>query len=146
MCSVVFLAFPLKLPIHNSLSVAPKLPISLSSAENCRKFRKTSTSQVCVLNEVSMFHNSPLSLVCSGFSSLCKRYSESRNCLSKGLFTRSLNSHSTKKLRQFTASSSYVAFTVGSLIDALPISASPSDATWTLKQVNCIDKWYQEEM
>ena len=34
MCLVVFLALTLKLPIQTSLSVAPTLPVSLSSAEN----------------------------------------------------------------------------------------------------------------
>ena len=43
--SVVFPALTLKLPIQISLSVAPKLPVSLSSAENCHKFRKRSTPQ-----------------------------------------------------------------------------------------------------
>ena len=45
LCSVVFHALTLKLPIQTSLSVAPKIPVSLSSAENCHKFRKTSTPQ-----------------------------------------------------------------------------------------------------
>ena len=40
-CSVVFLAFALKLPIQTSLSVVPELPVCLRSGE---KFRKTSTS------------------------------------------------------------------------------------------------------
>ena len=44
LCSVVFLAFALKLPIQTSLSVAPKLPVCLHSGEKCEKFRKTSTS------------------------------------------------------------------------------------------------------
>ena len=44
LCSVVFHVL---MPIQTSLSVAPKLPVSLSSAENCHKFRKTSTSQGC---------------------------------------------------------------------------------------------------
>ena len=43
LCSVVFLAFTLRFPIQISLSVAPKLPVSLSSTENCHKFMKTST-------------------------------------------------------------------------------------------------------
>ena len=46
LCSVVFRALTSKLPNQTSLSVAPKLPVSLSSAENCHKFRKTSTPQV----------------------------------------------------------------------------------------------------
>ena len=41
LCSVVFHAFTLKLPIQTSLSVVPKLPVSLRSGEN---FSKTSTS------------------------------------------------------------------------------------------------------
>ena len=40
-----FLAFTLKLPIQTSLSVAPKLPVSLCSAKNCPNFSKTSTPQ-----------------------------------------------------------------------------------------------------
>ena len=46
LCSVVFRALTLKLPIQTSLSVAPNFPVSLSSAENCHKFPKTSTPQV----------------------------------------------------------------------------------------------------
>ena len=45
MCSVVFHALTLKLPIQTSLSVAPELPVSLSSHEKCLNFRKTSTPQ-----------------------------------------------------------------------------------------------------
>ena len=45
MCSVVFHALTLKLPIQTLLSVAPKLPVSLSSHEKCLNFRKTSTTQ-----------------------------------------------------------------------------------------------------
>ena len=45
LCSVVFDALTLKLLIQSSLSVAPKSLVSLSSAENCHKFRKTSTPQ-----------------------------------------------------------------------------------------------------
>ena len=43
LCSVVFHALTLKLPIQISLFVAPKLPVPLSSAENSNKFKKTST-------------------------------------------------------------------------------------------------------
>ena len=43
LCSVVFLTLILRLPIVTSLSVAPKLQVSFSSAENCHKFKKTST-------------------------------------------------------------------------------------------------------
>ena len=46
LCSVVFHALTLKLPIQTSLSVAPKLPVSLHSGENCANFSKTSTAQV----------------------------------------------------------------------------------------------------
>ena len=42
LCSIVFLAFTLKLSIQTSLSVAPELSISLSSHEKCQNFRKTS--------------------------------------------------------------------------------------------------------
>ena len=42
LCSVVFHALTLKLPIQTSLSVAPELPVSLSSHEKCEHFRKTS--------------------------------------------------------------------------------------------------------
>ena len=37
LCSVVFLALTLKLPIQTSLS----LPVCVRSGENCQKFRKT---------------------------------------------------------------------------------------------------------
>ena len=47
LCSVDFLALILNLSIQTSLSVAPKLPVSLSSHEKCGKFWKTSTLQVC---------------------------------------------------------------------------------------------------
>ena len=43
LCSVVFHALTLKLPIQTSLSVVPKLPVPLRSSENCPNFRKTST-------------------------------------------------------------------------------------------------------
>ena len=46
LCSVVFLAFALKFPIQTSLSVAPKLPVSLRSGEKCEKLKKTSTPLV----------------------------------------------------------------------------------------------------
>ena len=45
MCSVVFLALTLKLPIQTSPSVAPELPVSLRSGEKCPNFSKTSTLQ-----------------------------------------------------------------------------------------------------
>ena len=45
LCSVVFRALTLKLPIQTSLSVTPELPVSLNSAENCHELRKTSTPQ-----------------------------------------------------------------------------------------------------
>ena len=48
LCSVVFHALTLKLPIQSPLSVAPKLPVSLSSNEKCPNFRKTSTPLVSV--------------------------------------------------------------------------------------------------
>ena len=37
LCSVLFRTLTLKLPIQTSLSVAHKLTVSLSSAENCQK-------------------------------------------------------------------------------------------------------------
>ena len=43
MCSVVFLAFTLKLRIQTSLSVAPKLTVSACSNGKCGKLSKTST-------------------------------------------------------------------------------------------------------
>ena len=43
LCSVVFHAFALRLPIQTPLSVVPKLPVSLRSHEKCPNFRKTST-------------------------------------------------------------------------------------------------------
>ena len=46
MCLVVFLTLSLKFPIQNSLSVAPKLPVSLCSCEKYENFRKTSTRLV----------------------------------------------------------------------------------------------------
>ena len=45
LCSVVFLALTLKLPIQTSLSVSPELQVSLNPHEKCPNFRKTSTSQ-----------------------------------------------------------------------------------------------------
>ena len=45
LCSIIFFAFALRLPIQTSLSVAPKLQVSLCSGGNCQKIRKTSTSQ-----------------------------------------------------------------------------------------------------
>ena len=45
LCLVVFLTLTLNFSIQTPLSVAPKLQASLSSAEKCEKFRKTSTSQ-----------------------------------------------------------------------------------------------------
>ena len=42
----IFHALTLKFPIQTSLSVAPKLPISLSSHEKCSNFGKTGTPQV----------------------------------------------------------------------------------------------------
>ena len=50
LCSVVFLAFTLKLPIQTSLSVAPKLQVCVHSGEKSQKFKKTSTSQVSTAN------------------------------------------------------------------------------------------------
>ena len=46
LCSVVFHALALKLPIQTSFSVAPKLPVSLRSGEDCPRFRKTSTPRI----------------------------------------------------------------------------------------------------
>ena len=43
LCSVVFHALTLKLPIQTSLSVAPKLQVCVRSGEKCQKFWKTST-------------------------------------------------------------------------------------------------------
>ena len=43
LCSVVFLAFTLKLPIQTSLSVVPKLLLCVGSSERCQNFRRTST-------------------------------------------------------------------------------------------------------
>ena len=43
LCSVVFHAFALKLPIQTSISVVSELPVSLSSHAKCPNFRKTST-------------------------------------------------------------------------------------------------------
>ena len=42
---VVFRALTLRLPIHTSLSVAPKLPAYTRSGEKCQNFSKTSTPQ-----------------------------------------------------------------------------------------------------
>ena len=43
---VIFLVLTLKLPIQTSLSVAPKLPVSLCSGAKCINCRKTSTPLV----------------------------------------------------------------------------------------------------
>ena len=43
LCSVVFHALTLKLPIQTSLSVAPKLPVYSCSGEKCENFSKTSS-------------------------------------------------------------------------------------------------------
>ena len=43
---LAFHALILNLPIQTSLSVVPKLQVSLHSGEKCGKFRKTSTSLV----------------------------------------------------------------------------------------------------
>ena len=51
LCSIVFLALTLILPIQTSLSVAPKLPVSLSSGEKSEKFMKTSTPQGVALGK-----------------------------------------------------------------------------------------------
>ena len=59
LCSVVFHAFTLRLPIQTSLSVAPKLQVCLRSGEKCEKFRKTSTPLNTVHTEqqqISFFH------------------------------------------------------------------------------------------
>ena len=45
LCSVVFHAFTLILPIQTSLSVLPELPVCLRSGENCPNFSKTNTPQ-----------------------------------------------------------------------------------------------------
>ena len=45
LCSVVFLALTLKLPIQTSLVVAPELPVSLSSHEKYPNVRKMTTLQ-----------------------------------------------------------------------------------------------------
>ena len=42
---VVFHALTLTLPIHTSLSVAPKLQVCVRSGEKCQNFSKTSTPQ-----------------------------------------------------------------------------------------------------
>ena len=41
---MVFLNFTLRMPNQTSLSVAPKLPVSLSSGQKFQNFKKTSTS------------------------------------------------------------------------------------------------------
>ena len=43
LCSVVFLAFTLKLPIQTLHSVTPELQVCVRSGEKCQKFRNTST-------------------------------------------------------------------------------------------------------
>ena len=43
LCSVVFHALQLKLPIQTPLSVMPKLQVCVLSGEKCKNFRKTST-------------------------------------------------------------------------------------------------------
>ena len=56
MCSVVFHALTLTLPIQTSLSVAPELPVYLSSAEKCEKFMRTSTPQVNFILKIPSDH------------------------------------------------------------------------------------------
>ena len=43
LCSAIIHALTLELPIQTSLSVAPKLQVSLRSDEKCEKFSETST-------------------------------------------------------------------------------------------------------
>ena len=43
LCSVVFHSLTLRLPIQNSISVAPKLQVCASSGKKCQNFSKTST-------------------------------------------------------------------------------------------------------
>ena len=69
--SVVFHALTLQLPIQPSLSVVPELPVSLSSAETCHKFRKTSTLQMQQVNSRSPPVIFILHLTC--FCSNCER-------------------------------------------------------------------------
>ena len=58
LCSVVFLAFTLELPIQTSLSVARKLQVFARSGKKCEHFSKTSTP----LERVSVSNNeTPLS-------------------------------------------------------------------------------------
>ena len=55
LCWVVFHALILKLPIQTSLSVAPKLPVPLSSHEKCLNFREGGTPQdYWIKNEVKI--------------------------------------------------------------------------------------------
>ena len=42
-CKILVCVLTLKLPMETSLSVVPKLPVSLRSGENCENFRKTNT-------------------------------------------------------------------------------------------------------
>ena len=54
MCSVVFHALTLKWPIQTSLSVARKLPVSLSSGEKYQNVRKTSTPPTIFLENTDL--------------------------------------------------------------------------------------------
>ena len=56
MCPVVFHALTLELPIQTSLSVAPELPVYLSSAEKCEKVSETSTPQVNFILKIPSDH------------------------------------------------------------------------------------------
>ena len=49
LCSVVFYALTLKLPIQTSLSVAPKLPVSLSSNQKIVQISGKRTHHMCEL-------------------------------------------------------------------------------------------------
>ena len=71
LCSGVFHALTLKLPIQTSLSVAPKLQVSLSSNEKCENFSKTSTPLCKFSDDLTLYlYTSPFFLVktCQGIT------------------------------------------------------------------------------
>ena len=53
LCLVVFHALTLKLPIQTSLSVVPKLQVSMRSGEKCQNFRRTPDNITCIFQGCS---------------------------------------------------------------------------------------------
>ena len=80
LCSVVFHALTLKLPIQTSHSVAPKLQVSLRSDEKCEQFNKMSTaldlSTRFEIVPVFLFTTSILTQGCARFPDFVKNFSD----------------------------------------------------------------------